>query len=106
MLTCVDAMVLMDKSGKIIHCNRQWVELTGYTLSEVEGLDCSVLHGSMTDRAAVMRCAALTKQNKPSSMSVVNYRRDGSMFVNQICTSPIRGGFKTEGMYVRILQGM
>ena len=37
MLSCNDAMVLTDKNGKIVHCNRQWVELTGYTLTDIEG---------------------------------------------------------------------
>lgn len=97
MLTCVDAMVLTDNHGKIIHCNRQWVELTGYYLSEVEGCDCSVLQGSMTDHAETRRCSELQKLCKPSTMNVVNYRKDGSMFVNQVTTVPIRGGYRTNG---------
>jgi PAS domain S-box-containing protein len=99
MLTCVDAMVLTDVQGKIVHCNRQWVELTGYALSEVEGSSCSLLQGSMTDLIETRRSAALLRQNKSSSMSVVNYRKDGSMFVNQVTTVPIRGGFKSDGTY-------
>ena len=100
MLTCVDAMVLTDSEGKIVHCNRQWVELTGYTLSEVEGSTCSMLQGSMTDQVETRRSAALLRLNKSSSMSVVNYRKDGSMFVNQVTTVPIRGGFKSNGKYI------
>jgi PAS domain S-box-containing protein len=109
MLTCVDAMVLTDIEGKIVHCNRQWVELTGYSLSEVEGSTCSLLQGSMTDLIETRRSAALLRMHKSSSMSVVNYRKDGSMFVNQVTTVPIRGGFKSDGKYstscfVRALQ--
>lgn len=99
MLTCVDAMVLTDTEGKIVHCNRQWVELTGYSLREVEGSTCSLLQGSMTDLVETRRSAALLRLNKSSSMSVVNYRKDGSMFVNQVTTVPIRGGFRSHGKY-------
>ena len=99
MLTCVDAMVLTDKAGKVIHCNKEWVELTGYTLVEVEGCDCKVLQGSMTNYAETRRCAALQKQNKSYTMNVVNYRKDGSMFINNVTTVPIRGGYRTDGKY-------
>ena len=99
MLTCVDAMVLTDKDGKVIHCNKEWVELTGYSLSEVEGCDCKVLQGSMTNHAEIRRCSALQKLNKSSTMNVVNYRKDGSMFINNVTTVPIRGGYRTDGKY-------
>lgn len=99
MLTCVDAMVLTDKMGRIVHCNREWVELTGYTLSEVEGSDCRLLQGSMTDHVETRRSKELQKLQKPSTMTVVNYRKDGSMFLNHVTTLPIRGGYKTNGKY-------
>ena len=97
MLTCVDAMVLTDNHGKIVHCNRQWVELTGYFLSEVEGQYCSLLQGSMTDHAETRRCSELQKLSKSSTMNVVNYRKDGSMFINHVTTVPIRGGYSSNG---------
>ena len=97
MLTCVDAMVLTDKMGRIVHCNREWVELTGYSLSEVEGSDCRLLQGSMTDHAETRRSKEYQRLQKPSSMTVVNYRKDGSMFLNHVTTLPIRGGYKTNG---------
>lgn len=99
MLTCVDAMVLTDKHGKIVHCNKQWVELTGYALSEVEGSDCRLLQGSMTDRVETRRFKEFQQLQKPSSMKVVNYRKDGSMFLNHITTLPIRGGCRNNGTY-------
>jgi PAS domain S-box-containing protein len=97
MLSCSDAMVLTDKKGRIIHCNRQWVELTGYTLSDVEGSSCGFLQGSMTDYNEIKRCGILNKSLLPSQMKVVNYRKDGLMFTNHVTTAPIKGGFMNDG---------
>ena len=98
MLTCLDAMVLSDKAGKIIHCNREYADLTGYTLRDIEGQDSStLLSGSMTDFTEMRRCSGLNKLNINSTMCVVNYRKDGSMFANLITTVPIYGSYSTHG---------
>ena len=98
MLTCLDAMVLTDKAGKIVHCNREYADLTGYTLRDIEGQDCaSLLSGSMTDFAEMRRCSGLSKLNEICSMYVVNYRKDGSMFANHITTVPVFGSYSTHG---------
>lgn len=102
MLTCLDAMVLSDKAGKIIHCNREYADLTGYTLREIEGQDsATLLSGSMTDFSEMRRCSGLNKLNINSSMCVVNYRKDGSMFANLITTVPIFGSYSTHGKILR-----
>lgn len=98
MLTCLDAMVLTDRNGKIVHCNREYAELTGYTLKDIEGLDnATLLSGSMTDFAEMRRCSGLNKLNENSSMCVVNYRKDGTMFANLTTTVPIFGSYTTHG---------
>ena len=102
MLTCLDAMVLSDKAGKIIHCNREYADLTGYTLKDIEGHDsATLLSGSMTDFTEMRRCSGLNKLNINSSMCVVNYRKDGSMFANLITTVPIFGSYSTHGKTLR-----
>jgi PAS domain S-box-containing protein len=103
MLTCLDAMVLTDRNGKIVHCNREYADLTGYTLKDIEGLDnATLLSGSMTDFAEMRRCSGLHKLNQNSSMCVVNYRKDGSMFANLITTVPVFGSYSTHGKIIFI----
>jgi PAS domain S-box-containing protein len=97
MLSCKDAMVLTDKRGRIVHCNGAWVELTGHTLTDAEGLDCDILHGSMTDSSEIRRCNGLRRAFQASVSTVVNYRKDGLMFLNSVTTSPIRGIYMSEG---------
>lgn len=97
MLSCEDAMVLTDKIGRIVHCNRPWALLTGHSLTDAEGLDYSILDGSMTDCAEINRCRGLRKALQSSVSTVVNYRKDGLMFMNSVTTSPIRGVYMSEG---------
>lgn len=97
MLSCSDAMVLTDKYGRIVHCNRPWVRLTGHSLTDAEGLKCDILHGSMTDSSEVRRCHGLHRLSKSSVSTVVNYRKDGLMFTSSITTTPIRGAYMSEG---------
>ena len=99
MLSCTDAMVLTDKAGKIVHCNRSWVKLTGHTLNDAEGLHWNILHGSMTDSSEIRRCSTLHKASLPSVSTVINYRKDGLMFTNSVTISPIRGVYMSEGTH-------
>lgn len=93
MLSSQDAMALTDEAGRLIHVNTAWVHLTGYEISEVEGLTCKFLQGPETDMAIVAASKSALAQNRAFEMTVTNYRKDGSAFLNQVTIVPIQGGF-------------
>jgi PAS domain S-box-containing protein len=94
MLGSLEAMVLTDSQGRILHVNKPWRKLCGYSLSDVEGRSCAILQGPMTDLLAVRRCEQVyRKEGRPASMTVANYRKDGLMFNNCVTIVPIRGGY-------------
>ena len=76
----------------IIKHTQKYVRATGYR--------CGILYGSMTDMEEVLRCEVLNRSLQSSLMTVVNYRKDGSMFTNCVITNPIRGAYMSNGMYV------
>jgi hypothetical protein len=43
-------MILCDATGRIIHINKAWTQLTGYELQDVEGMTNKILHGDETER--------------------------------------------------------
>jgi PAS domain S-box-containing protein len=92
-LSCTNGITLKDKDSNIIHCNKAYALLTGYTLRDIEGTKDTMLFGSMTDYREIKRCNLLQKSLSLSRMTVVNYRKDGSMFYNYITTVPIRAGY-------------
>jgi PAS domain S-box-containing protein len=95
MLCCEDAMILTSTQGQVIHVNKAWSHLTGYALSEIEGLNCSFLQGDKTDAAAVEKCATLSRLGQPSEMVTINYRKDRTEFNVHVMMVPVRGGYNT-----------
>lgn len=95
LLCCEDALILTDACGHVIHANRAWSNLTGFSISEIEGFTCSFLHGPRTNMNDVERCNELIRSGEPAEMVVINYRKDRTEFVNHVMIVPIRGGFKT-----------
>ena len=79
MLCSTEAMVLYDTHDRIIHTNKAYTRMTGYSLSDVEGKNnYTMLQGPLTDILAVQRCAIMCcKQEEVSSVTVINYRKGG-----------------------------
>lgn len=85
-------IVIADPSQEdlpIIFCNKAFTELTGYSESEVIGRNCRFLQEDDRDQPAreVVRNAI----EKKVSCKVIlrNYRKDGSLFWNELKISPI-----------------
>jgi len=73
------------KDGMILHCNKGWEELCGYTSKEVVGHTNAVLQGSATDReAASLFTDKLRKGDANAQATLWNYKKDGSGFWNRV----------------------
>lgn len=73
----------------IVYANRAFLDLTGYSRDEVVGRNCRFLQGPETDAADVARVSGLLRQGEVGTVELVNYRRDGSAFVNALQIGPI-----------------
>ena len=84
-----DPIVLCSKDYPhvITHPNQPWLEMCGYSLEEVEGLTNSILTGPETDPAATEDLLAAVRRCEPSVQTLVNYKKGGVRFINQV-----RGG--------------
>lgn len=74
----------------VVYANDSFLRLTGYVLDEVVGRNCRFLQGPDTDPQAVARIHKALQQGEPLTIELLNYRRDGSAFWNQLTISPIR----------------
>jgi two-component system, cell cycle sensor histidine kinase and response regulator CckA len=74
----------------IIYCNPAFERITGYEAAEVLGRNCRFLQGHETDRAAVERIRAAIERGLPVNETLLNYRKDGTPFWNELTLSPIR----------------
>lgn len=72
--------------------NPSFERLTGYPLDEVVGRNCRFLQGPNTDPAAVRRIREALRDRRPITEVLLNYRRDGTAFWNEISLSPVHDG--------------
>jgi PAS domain S-box-containing protein len=87
-------MVVTDprqRDNPIVLANGAFLELTGYTAGEVIGQNCRFLQGPETrpaDVEAIRR--GLDGHQDHVEVELLNYRKDGSTFWNQLLISPVR----------------
>jgi len=78
------------EDNPLIWCNPAFSRLTGYPLDEIAGRNCRFLQGRNTDPATVARIRAAVSLRQPVTEVLLNYRRDGTAFWNQVTISPVR----------------
>jgi PAS domain S-box-containing protein len=79
----------------LIYVNDAFVELTGYTREEAVGRNCRFLQGEDTRSEPVAEIRAAIREERPTTVELRNYRKDGSLFWNRVTVSPIRDGTGT-----------
>lgn len=80
----------LEKPGpKIVYVNDGFTKLTGYSKQEVIGKTPRILQGPKTDRATLDRLVRSLREGKSFFGQAVNYRKDGSEFINQWDIHPL-----------------
>ncbi|MBZ9799442.1 PAS domain-containing protein [Mesorhizobium sp. ES1-4] len=85
-------MVVTDATLRdypIVLANPAFLTLTGYSAEEVLGRNCRFLQGPATSAAAVAEIRAGLQEERDVSVEVLNYRKNGAPFWNQLHLSPI-----------------
>ena len=73
----------------IIYHNPAFETTTGYSSGEIDGRNCRFLQGADTNRDAVARLRAAIKNEEPFHDTLLNYRKDGTPFWNELSVSPV-----------------
>ncbi|RNF40020.1 EAL domain-containing protein [Planococcus salinus] len=73
----------------IVYANDAFYEMTGYSEEEVLGNNGRFLHGIKTDREVSGQIREYTLANKAGTFEIVNYRKDGRPFWNEITIQPL-----------------
>ena len=86
-------MVVTDPrqpDNPIVLANAAFLQLTGYGAEEVIGRNCRFLQGPETDPADIDTIRkAVAGHPDPLVMELLNYRKDGSAFWNQLMIDPV-----------------
>lgn len=74
----------------IIYANPGFEKMTGYTLAEVKGKNCRLLQGSDRNQPQLEHLRHCLREGKPCCLTLRNYRKDGSLFWNEVSLSPVK----------------
>ncbi len=74
----------------LIYVNEAFERITGHPAEEVLGRNCRFLQGENSDPRAVEAMRAAIDDERPVSVELVNYRRDGTPFWNEVTVAPVR----------------
>jgi putative two-component system response regulator len=73
----------------IIFANPGFYAITGYSTEEVIGHNCRFLQGPQTDPAIVKEIRDAIAERRPFSGMILNYRKDGTPFVDELSINPV-----------------
>ncbi len=74
----------------LVYVNEAFTRMTGYTQEEALGRNCRFLQGSGTDPVAVMELRAAVREQRGCQVLILNHRKDGTPFWNEVTVSPVR----------------
>ncbi len=74
----------------IIFASSGFERLTGYTNAEVLGWNCRFLQGPKTDQTELDKLREALRTGRPCTVVLLNYRKDGTTFWNELSVSPVR----------------
>lgn len=102
-----DGILITDTTkddNPIIYCNRKFSRMTGYAREEIIGRNCRFLQGKDRDQPQIAVIRHAIAEGKKVSEILRNYRKDGSMFRNELSLSPVRDKKGDVTYYIGILK--
>lgn len=73
----------------VVYCNAGYERLTGYCFDEIVGRNCRFLQNDDHDQEGVEEIRAAVKEGRVGKAVIRNYRKDGSLFWNELTISPV-----------------
>ncbi|MEJ5914306.1 SpoIIE family protein phosphatase [Pseudokineococcus sp. 1T1Z-3] len=77
------------EDNPLVWVNPAFERTTGYSFADVSGRNCRFLQGPGTDRDAVARISKALAEDEPVTEVLLNFRKDGTAFWNEVVISPV-----------------
>ncbi|MFI3198873.1 MAG: PAS domain S-box protein [Methylococcaceae bacterium] len=82
-------VIITSHDRKILWVNEAFTSMTGYNNLDVVGLNPNFVHGPLTDPNTLKAIRLALEKNSPFTGEILNYRKDGSPFWNELTISPV-----------------
>jgi PAS domain S-box-containing protein len=89
----ISGIVITDyqlEDNPIIYCNRAFEDITGYSQEEILGKNCRFLQAENRGQIGRYKLQDALTAGTDCNVELVNYRKDGTMFYNELYVAPIR----------------
>ncbi|WP_321277061.1 PAS domain S-box protein [Thiomicrorhabdus indica] len=86
-----DGIVVAEKEGRdtiLIYVNPAFEKLTGYLADEILYQDCRFLQGEDSQQESIKLIRSAIDDQAPIRTILKNYRKDGSVFWNELSVTP------------------
>lgn len=80
-----------QQDNPIVFASAGFERMTGYRSDEVTGKNCRFLQGHDTDPEAISELRSAIAEARSCSVEILNYRKDGEPFWNQLVITPVLG---------------
>lgn len=101
--TVVNGVTLSDpdqEDNPIVYANEAFELITGYGQEEIVGHNCRFLQGEDRDQEGIEKIREAIREEKPVTVTLRNYRKDGTLFYNRFSIRPL---FDRQGSLVYYL---
>jgi len=91
----IDSIVICDAlqpNNPLIYANPAFEIMTGYTATEVLGWNCRFLQGDDHHQPEILQLRQAISKGEKCRVVLRNYRRDGTMFWNDLTIYPLHDG--------------
>ena len=86
----------------IVYVNPVFEQMSGYTSSEILGRNCRFLQGPEPDQPGLIAIRQAISNKTNGYAKLRNFRKDGSLFVNELFISPVKDNTGTVTHFVGI----
>ncbi|WP_304641699.1 PAS domain-containing protein [Pseudomonas sp.] len=87
-----DGIVVAEQEGDdniLIYVNKAFERLTGYSADDILYQDCRFLQMGDREQAGLHAIKQAVVEGRPTRQVVRNYRKDGSLFWNELSITPV-----------------
>ncbi|MBV9452918.1 MAG: PAS domain S-box protein, partial [Rubrobacter sp.] len=87
-----DAIIITDPTlpdNPIVYANPPFEHVTGYSVEEAVGKNCRFLQSEDRDQPALEELRAAIREGRECRVVLRNYKKDGTLFWNELSISPV-----------------